>query len=79
MAPSRTHVLPPSPCTQASKPGRGNAAPPPPPRQDSGFENDDTDSDVAEEDLDFVAQYSKRLGFLRDLDGDQLDRCVGKC
>jgi hypothetical protein len=37
-------------------------------------EDDDQGLDIGEEDLQFVQQYGAQLGFLRDLDAQQLDK-----
>jgi hypothetical protein len=37
-------------------------------------EDDEQGLDVGEEDVQFVQQYGSQLGFLRDLDAQQLDK-----
>ncbi len=36
---------------------------------------DESDLEVSDEDIDFVDEYSQRLGFLTSLNRDHIDRC----
>jgi hypothetical protein len=57
-------------CAPLQQPSKQQDVPLPP----GSDEDDEQGLDVGEEDLQFVQQYGSQLGFLRDLDAQQLDK-----